>query len=102
MAIVVLCENEESRTLEGPTAAANTGTIGAGPALPTDNGPRSASSASFCHVTDRPAFAIHQMDPSTAKAFGSAGAPEMIGSDGLIRDATVKARACSWAWCSRR
>lgn len=91
MAIVVLCMNEEFKTIESVFSG-----------IPHDCLIILASNSSrqqidryhtevnilrtFCRDTDRLAMAIHQKDPGAAKAFGDSGVPELIGKDGLIHN----------------
>ena len=40
----------------------------------------------FCRYAERPALAVHQRDPGLAAAVKSAGMPELVGEDGLVRE----------------
>ncbi|KAH6646890.1 mannosyl-3-phosphoglycerate synthase [Truncatella angustata] len=89
MAIIILCMNEEFKTLESVFSG-----------IPHDcfiilvsNSSRSRVDKyqtevsilqAFCRNTDRSAIAIHQKDPGAAKAFNAAGVPDLIATDGLV------------------
>lgn len=40
----------------------------------------------FCRLADRPALAVHQRDPGLAAAMKSAGMPEILDDEGLVRN----------------
>ncbi|UQC87142.1 mannosyl-3-phosphoglycerate synthase [Colletotrichum lupini] len=93
MAIVVLCMNEEFRTIESVFSG-----------IPHDclivlvsNSNRTQGGyndryetevnilQNFCREADRFAIAVHQKDPGVADAFAAAGAPELVSDgDGLV------------------
>ncbi|KAK1484006.1 mannosyl-3-phosphoglycerate synthase [Colletotrichum cuscutae] len=93
MAIVVLCMNEEFRTIESVFSG-----------IPHDclivlvsNSNRAQGGyndryetevnilQNFCREADRFAIAVHQKDPGVADAFAAAGAPELVSDDdGLV------------------
>ncbi|OHE98511.1 mannosyl-3-phosphoglycerate synthase [Colletotrichum orchidophilum] len=93
MAIVVLCMNEEFRTIESVFSGIPHDCL----IILVSNSNRARGYndryetevnilQNFCRDADRFAIAIHQKDPGVAAAFDSAGAPELIGPDGLVHN----------------
>ncbi|KAI1841921.1 hypothetical protein JX265_013068 [Neoarthrinium moseri] len=91
MVIVVLCKNEHKRTIEGVLSGIPHDCL----VILVSNSDRNPVDRfqtekqfleSFCKEADRTAIAIHQKDPGAAKAFLSAGAPDLVAEDGLIHD----------------
>lgn len=91
MAIVILCMNEEFKTIESVLSGVPHDCL----IILVSNSSRGPVDRyqtevnlleAYCRDADRSAVVIHQKDPGAAQAFSSSGAAEMIGSDGLIHN----------------
>lgn len=90
MVIVIPCMNETRRVIEGVLSGIPQDClivlVSNSSRHPVDRYEIEAQTVEqFCRLADRPAVTVHQRDPGLAAAFKSAGMPELIGDDGLVR-----------------
>ncbi|MGW0434058.1 mannosyl-3-phosphoglycerate synthase [Micromonospora sp. NPDC003197] len=90
MVIVIPCMNETRRVIEGVLSGIPQDClivlVSNSSRHPVDRYEIEAQTVEqFCRLADRPAVTVHQRDPGFAAAFKSAGMPELIADDGLVR-----------------
>lgn len=102
MVIVILCMNEEFKTIEGVLSGIPHDCL----IILVSNSDREILDryqvevqllGNFCKEADRPAISVHQKDPGVARAFEAAGASELIASDGLIHSGKGEAMVIGMA-----
>ncbi|KAK9784007.1 putative Mannosyl-3-phosphoglycerate synthase [Seiridium cardinale] len=91
MAIVILCMDEEFKTIESVLSGVPHDClvilISNSVRQPVDRYQTELDLLdSFCRDGNRKAIAIHQKDPGAAMAFQTAGAADLVGDDGLVHN----------------
>jgi len=90
MVIVIPCMNETRRVIEGVLSGIPQDClivlVSNSSRYPVDRYEIEAQTVEqFCRSADRPAVTVHQRDPGLAAAIKSAGMPELIDDEGLVR-----------------